>query len=70
MQQAKSAMETAITAAGGQVALARKIGVTQQSVSKWKRRGWCPEERAEQIAAAAGNAVAAAELAARPEVAE
>lgn len=32
----------AILAAGGQGALARKIGVSQPAVSRWVRYGWVP----------------------------
>jgi hypothetical protein len=41
--------EAAVAAAGGQVKLAQALGVTQQSVSEWVRRGWFPLPRARKI---------------------
>jgi hypothetical protein len=34
---------------GGQVWLAHRLGVTQQAVSLWSRRGWVPTNRADEI---------------------
>jgi len=40
--------------AGGQAALAKKVGVTQQCVSQWCRRGYVPEKWGGQVSAATG----------------
>lgn len=42
-------LNKAIAAAGGQVELARKLGVTQQAVSKWATLGYVPLKRAHEI---------------------
>jgi hypothetical protein len=42
-------MEKAIKAAGGQVALAEQLGVSQQAISLWKRRGYAPISRLTEI---------------------
>lgn len=39
----------AVAAAGGQAKLAALLGVTQQAVSSWVRRGWVPVRRAAEI---------------------
>lgn len=39
----------AITAATSQAALASALGVTQQAVSRWLKRGWVPRDRAREI---------------------
>jgi DNA-binding transcriptional regulator YdaS (Cro superfamily) len=44
-----SGIADAIVAAGTQVGLAIRLGVTQQAVSKWMRRGWVPLRRAQEI---------------------
>lgn len=41
-EQTISGLGEAILAAGGQGALARKIGVSQPAVSRWVRCGWVP----------------------------
>ncbi len=43
-------IEQAIVAAGGQAALARLLGVSQQSVCEWKARGYPPYRRITEIA--------------------
>jgi DNA-binding transcriptional regulator YdaS (Cro superfamily) len=42
-------IDQAVTAAGGQAALGDAIGVTQQSIGKWTKRGFTPTDRAIQI---------------------
>lgn len=44
----------AVTQAGGQVQLASVLGVSQQVVSCWERRGWVPVRRALEIEAQLG----------------
>jgi transcriptional regulator with XRE-family HTH domain len=44
-----SGIADAIVAAGTQAELAAHLGVTQQVVSRWLRRGWVPLRRANQI---------------------
>ena len=44
----------ALKQAGNQVALAERLGVTQQAVSIWLRRGWVPVRRALEIEAQFG----------------
>lgn len=41
-EQQTSGVMAAIAAAGGQGSLARKVGVSQQAVSQWAKRGWVP----------------------------
>lgn len=43
-EQQTSGVVAAINAAGGQGSLARKVGVSQQAVSQWAKRGWVPME--------------------------
>ena len=43
-------IERAIAAAGSETQLGDALGVTQQAVNKMKRRGYCPPDRARQIA--------------------
>jgi len=45
-------IERAIEAAGGEAALGELLGVSQQAVSKMKRRGFVPLHRVGQIVAA------------------
>lgn len=47
-------IEQAIRAAGSQVLLAKALGVTQQAISAWLRRGWVPLRRAQEIEALYG----------------
>jgi DNA-binding transcriptional regulator YdaS (Cro superfamily) len=49
MEQTQSGISAAVSKAGNQVALASKLGVTQQAVSCWLRRGWVPLGRAAEI---------------------
>lgn len=44
-------IDKVIAAAGGQTALADVLGVSQQAVSKWQKRGFVPAERVDQLAA-------------------
>ena len=44
-----SGISEAIEAADGQVKLAKLLGVSQQAVSGWKRRGWVPASRSAEI---------------------
>jgi DNA-binding transcriptional regulator YdaS (Cro superfamily) len=49
------AIQQAITAAGGQVALAEALGVSQQAVSQWaKGKRFVPPRRAQEIEALYG----------------
>lgn len=45
-QKEKSGVENAIAKASSQAALAAALGVRQQSVSLWLKRGYMPLERA------------------------
>lgn len=49
MKRERNAVALAIANAGSQVKLARLLGVTQQAVSTWVRRGWVPVRRAVEI---------------------
>ncbi len=49
-----SGIADALQQAGNQVALAQQLGVTQQAVSIWLRRGWVPVRRALEIEAQFG----------------
>lgn len=42
-------VSAAVTTAGSQANLASQLGVSQQVVSKWLRRGWVPTRRAVEI---------------------
>jgi DNA-binding transcriptional regulator YdaS (Cro superfamily) len=48
-EQQTSGVMDAITAAGGQGSLARKVGVSQQAVSQWAKRGWVPLEHIVEV---------------------
>lgn len=39
----------AVKAAGSQTALADAMGVTQQAINKWVKKGWVPVDRAIEI---------------------
>ena len=43
-------IDKVIEAAGGQTALAEVLGVSQQAISKWQKRGYVPAERVDQLA--------------------
>lgn len=45
----KTGIEAAIEAAGKQALLAEAIGVSQQAVSRWRRRGFVPVRHVVQI---------------------
>lgn len=49
-----SGIADALQRAGNQKALALQLGVTQQAVSIWLRRGWVPVRRAVEIEAQFG----------------
>lgn len=42
-------IDAAIKAVGSQVAVARALGVTEQAVSIWVKRGWVPARRAVEL---------------------
>jgi DNA-binding transcriptional regulator YdaS (Cro superfamily) len=50
----QSGVDQAIKRAGGQVALAAQLGVSQQAISVWRRRGWVPLRRVAEIEAQFG----------------
>lgn len=43
-------IDKVIDAAGGQTALAEVLGVSQQAVSLWQKRGYAPVGRIDQLA--------------------
>lgn len=47
-------MREACAKAGNQAKLAADLGVTQQAMSMWVRRGWVPLRRAQEIEAITG----------------
>lgn len=49
-----SGVDQAIKQAGGQVALAKHLGVSQQAISLWRRQGWVPLKRINEIEAQFG----------------
>lgn len=49
-----NAVDEAIQAAGSQVRLASRLGVTQQCITVWKQRGYVPVNRAIEIEATYG----------------
>jgi DNA-binding transcriptional regulator YdaS (Cro superfamily) len=44
-----SGIEQAVATVGSQENLAQQLGVTQQAVSLWRKRGWVPPHRAPEI---------------------
>lgn len=48
-ESATSGIAEAIRIAGGQVALAQKLGCSQQNISRMHRRGWVPPKRVVEI---------------------
>jgi DNA-binding transcriptional regulator YdaS (Cro superfamily) len=50
----KSAIERACDALGGQVKLAKALGVTPQAVSQWVAKGRVPPERCAEVERASG----------------
>ena len=56
MEQERSAIQRAVEIAGGQSALARRLGVKAQSVQFWLQAGRPPLERMLAIEAATGVA--------------
>lgn len=44
-----SGIAEAVVLAGGQTKLAQQLGVSQQAVSKWERRGYVPAHRVLEI---------------------
>lgn len=50
----KPGIEVAVETAGSQEKLAQALGVTQQSVAKWFKRGYVPLDRAREIEAQFG----------------
>ena len=51
-----NSVRIAVLTAGGQKALAAKVGVTQQCVSKWCKSGRIPQKQVQKVAAATGFA--------------
>lgn len=47
-------IEKAIKEAGGQVELAMNLGVSQQAISLWKRKGYVPIDRIVEISSQYG----------------
>lgn len=67
-QRGRYGVARAIAVAGGQAALARRLGVTRQAVENWRARGapakWCPA--IEAVTRALGAPVLCEEM--RPDV--
>ena len=63
---AKSAIEKACEAVGGQAELAKAVGVTPQAVNQWVSKGKPPPERVLGIESATGGAITRQEL--RPDL--
>lgn len=49
-----SILERVIEKAGGQTALATKLGIRKQSITKWKHRGLVPLHRVPDVARLTG----------------
>jgi transcriptional regulator with XRE-family HTH domain len=54
MTEASGGIAAAVKQAGSQEQLAERLGVSQQAVSAWLRRGWVPVRRALEIEAEFG----------------
>lgn len=54
MTDTPSGIQRAVTTAGSQRALAAILGVSQQAVMQWVRRGYAPAERVVEIEAQLG----------------
>lgn len=50
----ETGIQRAVAFFGGQIALAARLGVTQQAVSSWEKAGYVPVHRAKQIGALTG----------------
>lgn len=50
----KKGMSLAVEKAGGQAVLAGRLGVSQQAISLWVRRGFAPLKRTDEIAQVTG----------------
>ncbi|WP_369952115.1 transcriptional regulator [Ralstonia syzygii] len=61
-----TAIQKAAQAAGGQSALARKIGCTPQAVQRWCKTGFVPADRVVSVEQAVEGAVSRSEL--RPDL--
>lgn len=53
-EQHRTGIARAVKLAGGQVALARELGVTQQAISNWLKNGYVPIRRVSEIEATFG----------------
>ena len=51
---APSGIDKAVALAGGQRQLGEQLGVTQQVICRWVKRGWVPVERVVEIEAQYG----------------
>jgi DNA-binding transcriptional regulator YdaS (Cro superfamily) len=54
MMEPKRGIDDAVEVAGSQEKLAQALGVTQQSVAKWVKRGYAPLARAREVEAMYG----------------
>lgn len=62
----KKALEKLVALCGGQSALAKKIKISQQSISEWLLKGKVPAHRVIQLEKAVNGAVARYDL--RPDI--
>jgi DNA-binding transcriptional regulator YdaS (Cro superfamily) len=53
-EQFTTGIADAIVAAGGQGALAKRLGLSQQAVSRWVKRGWVPVPHVAQVESMSG----------------